>query len=113
MTDPARQPQSDFVMSPTPLQKSLSNNPMHVAQPQDQEDTIFDNICKLQDLIQIESELMQKFQRDFREQIDNTLVTQVQNYARTMLTFQSDLELFRYTAMVEQNPDKKKELRNP
>ena len=44
---------------------------------------------------------MQKFQRDFREQIDNTLVTQVQNYARTMLTFQSDLELFRYTAMVE------------
>lgn len=49
--------------------------------------TIFDDICALQDLIQMESELKETFAKNFENQIQLTLLQQIQNYYETQLTF--------------------------
>ena len=43
--------------------------------------TIFDDICKLQELIQMEAELKQTFFSRFEEMIQSTLNGQIKNYA--------------------------------
>lgn len=61
------------------------------------EKTIYDDICCLQDLIQMESELRQTFHIRFHELIPK-LRLQIENYSKTQATLVSDLELFRYSA---------------
>ena len=57
--------------------------------------TIFDDICELQKIIQMEAELKQTFYMRFDDMIQNTLRNQVDNLVESQLTFYSDLEYFR------------------
>lgn len=58
----------------------------------------------------MESEIKQTFNSHFQELIDRTIKAQIENYYETQLTFQSDLEIFKYQAQLEvnaNNPDSK------
>lgn len=75
--------------------------------------TIFDDICKLQETIQMETELKQTFFTRFEDMIANTLKRQIENYSESQLTLESDLEVFRWTALVEANAENAKVMARP
>ena len=75
--------------------------------------TIFDYICDLQDQINGEAEMVYTFAENFQSMIDNTIKQQIETYYDTQLTFQSDLEIFKYTAIVEANNSASRELPKP
>lgn len=58
----------------------------------DNSSDIFDDICQLQGLIQMETELKQTFFMRFDEMVNKTLRQQVFNFAESQLTLQSELE---------------------
>lgn len=60
----------------------------------------------------MESELRQTFYIRFEEMIPK-LRSQIENYCKTQATLQSDLDLFRYSAYVEFNPEMRQKLARP
>lgn len=49
--------------------------------------TIFDELCLLQDLIKMQSELKMSFLRNFKTMIDETLLKQLIQYCKERLKF--------------------------
>ena len=53
----------------------------------------------------METELKHTFFTRFEDMIQNILIKQVENFAESQLNFHSDLEVFRWKAFVEANPE--------
>ena len=68
-----------------------------------EQQSIFEDLCYLQDLMKMESDLKQTFQRQFKTRIEDHLVADIAKYYKSQLKFQSDLERFRYAATMEKN----------